>query len=209
MQVSVVVEVTIPVDVENVDDSIIVIIDVFPVENAITIPVIELGERCTACLTSWIWVNRIWICCCWTVPCDNIGCLVKRETVVFIVDVVIVKIIFEIGCIPTYENVSKVVRTGGAAEFWVQPIIDAVVILVKWSHAVIVKVLVIIDFTIKSSLAVCIATRCLVRCVVLTSVISEAVTIVVDVNTCVRNTVIVVVWVEHIEDSVIIVICIG
>ena len=209
MQVAIVVKVTIPIDVENVNDSIVVIIDVFPVENAITIPIIELGERCTACLTSWIRIDWVRICCCRTVPCNNIGCLVERETVIFVVDVVIIKIVFEIGCIPTYENISKIVWTGGTAEFWVQPIIDAVVILVEWPHTVIVKVLVIIDFTIKSCLAVCIATRCLVRCVVLTSVISEAVTIVVDVNTGVRNTVIVVVRVEHVENSVVIIICIG
>ena len=87
-------------------------------------------------MASRIWVDWVWICCSWTVPCDNIGCLVEREAVVFIVDVIIVKVVFEIGCIPAYENVSEVVWTGGTPEFWVQPVIDSVVVLVEWVGAI-------------------------------------------------------------------------
>ena len=69
--------------------------------------------------------------------------------------------------------------------------------------------MVVINFTIESSFRIGVATRRLVRSIVGSSVIAQTVAVVVDVNACVRNSVVVVVRVKHIEDSVVVVIRVG
>ena len=106
VKVSIIVEVTIPVNVKDIDDSIVVVVNVFPIENTITVPIVELGERSTAGLTSWIWVDRVWIGCCWTIPSNDVSCLIERETIVLIVDIVVIKVVLEVGCITANQNVT-------------------------------------------------------------------------------------------------------
>ena len=36
-----------------------VVVDVIPICNAVVVPVIELGERCTACSAAWIGIDRV------------------------------------------------------------------------------------------------------------------------------------------------------
>ena len=154
MKISIVVEVAIPVDVENIDDSIVVVVDVFPVENTVTIPVVELGERGSAGLTSWVWVDWVWIGCCWAVPPYDVSCLIEWETVVLVVDVVVVKVVLEVGCITADENVTKIVWACCTPKFRVKPVVNSVVVLIEWSKAVIIEILIVIDFTIETCLAV-------------------------------------------------------
>ena len=172
MEVSVVIEIAIPINVENVDDSIVVVIDVFPVENTVSVPVVELGERGSTCLTSWIRVDRVWIGCCWAVPTNDVCCLVEWETVVLVVDVIVVKVVLEVGCITADENVTKVVWACCTTKFWVKPVVNSVVVLIEWSKAVIVEVLIVIDFTIEACLAVCVSTRRLVRSIVFERIVA-------------------------------------
>ena len=119
MEVSVIVKVAIPIDVENIDDSVVVIVDVFPVEYTVSIPVVELREGGASRLTSWIWVDRVWIGRGWTVPCDNVSCFVEREAVVLVVDVIVIEVVFEVRCISAHQNVSKIVRAGCSTKFWI------------------------------------------------------------------------------------------
>ena len=172
MKISIVVEIAIPVYVENIDDSIVVVIDVFPVENTVSIPVVELGERGATGLTSWVWVDWVRVGCCWAVPPDDVSCLVEWETVVLVVDVVVVKIVLKVGCITADENVSEVIWACCPTEFWIEPIVNSVVVLIERSKAVVIKVLIVIDFTIEASLAVCISTRRLVRSIVFERVVA-------------------------------------
>ena len=69
--------------------------------------------------------------------------------------------------------------------------------------------MVVINFTIESSFRIGVATRRLVRSIVGSSVIAQTVAVVVDVNACVRDSVVVVIGVKHIEDSVVVVIRVG
>ena len=84
-------------------------------------------------MTSWVRVDRVWIGCRWTVPCDNISCLVKWEAVVLIVDVIVIEVVFEVRCISAHQNVSKIVWAGCSTKFWVQPVVNSVVVLIEWS----------------------------------------------------------------------------
>ena len=131
MKISIVVEIAIPVYVENIDDSIVVVIDVFPVENTISVPVVELRERGSTGLTSWVWVDWVWIGCCWAVPPNDVSCLIERETVVLVVDVVVIKVVLKVGCVATHENVSKVVWACCSTKFWIKPVVNSVVVLIE------------------------------------------------------------------------------
>ena len=44
MEDCIVIEVTIPIDVNNVDDTITIIIDIIPIGDAVSVPIIELRE---------------------------------------------------------------------------------------------------------------------------------------------------------------------
>ena len=93
MQVIVVVKVAIPVNVENVNDTVVVVVNIVPVADAIAVPVVELGERSTPGLTSWIGVDGIRVGLSWTVPGGNVRSSIERERVVFVFDVVVVQVI--------------------------------------------------------------------------------------------------------------------
>ena len=93
MEVVVVVKVAIPVNVENVDDTVVVVVNVVPVADAIAVPVVELGERSTPGLTSWVGIDGIGIGLSWTVPSGNVRSSIKRERVVFVFDVVVIQVI--------------------------------------------------------------------------------------------------------------------
>ena len=123
-------------------------------------------------MTSWVWVDWVWIGCSWAVPANDVCCLIEWETVVLVVDVVIIKVVLEVGCITAHENVTKIVWACCTAKFWVEPVVNSVVVLVEWSKAVIIEVLIVINFTIEACLAVSIATRCLVRSVVFERVVA-------------------------------------
>ena len=155
MQVIVVVKVAIPVNVENVNDTVVVVVNVVPVADAIAIPVVELGERSTSGLTSWVGVNGIGVGLSWTVPGGNVGCGVERERVVFVFDVVVVQVIGKV-C-TTNGEVAEVVRRGGSAHVGIEPVVNAVVVLVKGSAYIVVKVAVVVDFTIGCAVLVAVA----------------------------------------------------
>ena len=160
-------------------------------------------------MTSWVWVDWVWIGCCWAVPPDDVSCLIEWETVVLVVDVVIIKVVLEVGCITAHENVTKIVWACCTAKFWVEPVVNSVVVLVEWSKAVIIEILIVIDFTIEACLAVCVSTGRLVRSIVFQRIVAKTVTVVVDVDTSVRDSVVVIVWVKHVEDAIVVVIGIG
>ena len=90
MKVAIVIEVTIPINVERVDDSIIVIIYVNPVIDAVTIPIVELGIGGSLSVAARVRAYWVWICNCWAVPCCDYGGFVKWEGVVLICDLVII-----------------------------------------------------------------------------------------------------------------------
>ena len=154
VKVSVIVQITVRVNVKCIDDSIVVIVDVVPICDSVAIPVIELGERRTSCCAARVRVCGVWICRCWAVPCCDISGCVQWECVEFILDLVIVKIVLKVACVATYGDIAQVVRCCGPAHVRVEPIVDSVVVLVEWSQAVVVEVLVVIDFTIGASIVI-------------------------------------------------------
>ena len=79
MQVVVVVKVTIPVDVEHIDDTVVIVVNVVPVADTVAVPVVELGERGATSLTTRVRVDGVWIGLGWAVPRGNCRCSVKWE----------------------------------------------------------------------------------------------------------------------------------
>ena len=79
VKVCIVIEITVPVDVKNVDDPVAVVINIVPVCNSIVIPVVKLRERGTSRGAPWIWIG--WVRCshCRAVPCGNFRGFVKWE----------------------------------------------------------------------------------------------------------------------------------
>ena len=159
MKVSVVVEVTIRVNIECIDDSIVVVIDVVPVCDSIAIPVVELGERGAPGCATRVWVGWVWICRGRAIPCCNISGRIQWECIEFILDLIVIKIVFEVACITAYSDVAQVVRRCGSTHVWVKPIVDSVVVLVERSQSVVVEVLVVIDFTVSTSVIIAVSTR--------------------------------------------------
>ena len=157
VKVVVVVEVAIPIDIQNIDDTVVVVVNVVPVADTIAIPVVELRERGTTGLTAGVGANRVGVSLCWAVPRGDIGGSIKREGVVFILDVVVVKIVRSVRT--AHGKVAEIVRGCGTAHIGIEPVIDAIVILVKRPKSVVVQVAIVIDFTIKLSIAVSVSAR--------------------------------------------------
>ena len=145
MQVVVVVKVAIPIDVENIDDTVVVVVDVVPVADAVAIPVVELREGGATCLTAWIRVCWVGVGLRGAVPRCDVSGGVQGEGVVLVLDVVVVEVVREVGS--AHGKVAEVVWGGCSAKVRVKPIIDTVVVLVKRSAQVVVEVAVVIDFT--------------------------------------------------------------
>ena len=78
-----------------------------------------------------------------------------REGIVLVFDVVVVQIVGPI-CAPNSE-VPEVVWGFCAAHIGVQPVVDAVVILVEWASNIVIEVVVVINFAVDG--AVLIAVR--------------------------------------------------
>ncbi len=159
MKVCVVVEVAIPIDIECIDDPVVIVINVIPVGNTIAIPIIELGERGALRGAAWIWIHGVWRRHCWAVPSSDIRCLVQWERVVFVLDLIVVKIVFEVACVATHRDVAEVVRGGCSAHVRIEPIVDGVVILIERTEAVVVEVLIVINLTVDVAVVVPICTR--------------------------------------------------
>ena len=156
MEVVVVVKVTVPIDVEGIDDAVVVVINVVPVADAITVPVVELRERGSSSLTAWVWVDGVRVGLRWAVPRRNIGSGIERERVVLVLDVVVVKVVRKVGT--AHGKVAEVVGGLRAAHVNVEPVVDTVVVLVEGAQEVIVKVVVVIDFTIDGAIEVTVCT---------------------------------------------------
>ena len=71
-------------------------------------------------------------------------------------DVIVISVVWKVCA--TNGKVSKVVGRGGSSKVAVQPIVDAVVILVKGSANIVVEVVVVIKFTINHSIAISVPT---------------------------------------------------
>ena len=156
VEVVVVVQVAVPVDVQCVHDAVVVIVNVVPVADPITVPVVELGIGCTTGLAARIRIDRVGVGLRGAVPRGHISSTVKREGVVLVLDVVVVKVVGKVST--AHGEVAEVVRRGGATHVSVKPVVDAVVVLVKRSAHVIVKVAVVIQFTIDDAVVVAVAT---------------------------------------------------
>ena len=157
VQIVVVVKVTVPVDVENVDDAVVVVINVIPVADTVTVPVVELGERGSASLTLRVGVGWVGVGLCWTVPCgDNRGCI-EWERVVFVLDVVVVKVVRQVSA--AHGEISEIVGRGRTTQIRVKPIVNAVVVLVKRSADIVVEVVIVIDFAVNIAVLVAVCAR--------------------------------------------------
>ena len=157
MEVVVVVKVTVPIDVQGVDDAVVVVIDVVPVADAVAVPVVELRERGSSSLTAWVWVDGVRVGLGWAVPRRDIGSGVEREGVVLVLDVVVVKVVRKVGS--AHGKVAEVVGGLRAAHVDVEPVVDTVVVLVKRTQEVIVEVVVVVDFTIDGAVEVTVCAR--------------------------------------------------
>ena len=152
MQVVVVVKVTVPVDVKSVDDTVVVVVNVVPVADAVAVPVVELRERGSTGLTPRVGVGWVGVGLCGAVPCSNIRCSVEREGVVLVLDVVVIKVVREVG--PANGKVAEVIGRGGAAHVCIKPVVDAVVVLVEGATDVIVQVVIVVDFTVDGAVLI-------------------------------------------------------
>ena len=108
-------------------------------------------------MTLWIGIHGVGVRLCWTVPGSNDCIVVQWERVVFVVDVVVVRIV---GNICTANGkVSEIVRSACTSHVGVKPIVNSVVVLVKRSAKVIVKVAVVVNFTINYVVTIAVSSR--------------------------------------------------
>ena len=108
-------------------------------------------------MTSGVRVRWVGVGLRWTVPRENVGSGVKRERIVLVFDVVVVKVVGKVGT--AHSEVAEVVRGLRTAHVNVEPVVNAVVVLVKRTQKVIVKVVVVVDFTIDVAVQVAVFTR--------------------------------------------------
>ena len=156
MQVVVVVKIAIPVNVKHVDDAVVVVVNVVPIADAVAVPVVELRKRCSSCLTARVGTDRVGIGLCWAVPCGDIGCRIKREGVVLVFDVVVVQIVGTVRS--TYGKITEVVRGLRAAHVDVEPVVKAVVVLIKRTADIVVQVVIVVNLAIDDVVVVAVGT---------------------------------------------------
>ena len=156
MQVVVVVKIAVPIDVQHVDDAVVVVVDVVPVADAVAVPIVELRERCSAGLAAWVRIDRVWVGLRRAVPRGDVGGCIKRERIVFVLDVVVVQIVRSVGT--THGKVAEVVGGGRTAHVRVKPVVNAVVVLVKRTADVIVEVVIVVNLAIDDVVVVAVGT---------------------------------------------------
>ena len=154
MEIVVVVKIAIPVNVQNIDDSIVVIVDIVPIAHTVAVPIVELRKGSSAGLTAWVRVCWVRIGLRWTVPCGHNIVVIKGEGIVLVFDVVVVQIVGPICA--TNSEVPEVVWGFCAAHIGVQPVVDAVVILVEWASNIVIEVVVVINFAVDGAVLIAI-----------------------------------------------------
>ena len=107
-------------------------------------------------MTSGVRVRWVGVGLRWTVPRENVGSGVKRERIVLVFDVVVVKVVGKVGT--ANSEVAEVVRGLRTTHVNVEPVVNAVVVLVKRTQKVIVKIVVVVDFTIDVAVQVAVFT---------------------------------------------------
>ena len=157
-------------------------------------------------MASRIRVCWVRVCGSWAVPSQNVGCFVKRETIIFVVDVIVISIVLKVCSISTYQHIPEIVWRSCPSHIRVKPVVNCVVVLVKRTKAIVVKILVVIKFAIHSRFTVSVSTWSFIWSSVCPCIIAKAIIVVIDVCTNVWNSVVVVIRVEHVEDAVVIVI---
>ena len=159
VKIGVVVEVTVVVNVERIDDAVVVVVHVVPVADAVAVPVVELREGGAPDGALRVGVGRVGVRQGRAVPSGHFGGGVEREGVVFVGDAVVVGVVLDVRRTSGHQGVAKVVRARGAAHVGIEPIVDAVVVLVEGAEAVVVEVLVVVHLTIDGPVTVCVRSR--------------------------------------------------
>ena len=157
MKVVVVVQIAVPVNVERIDDPVVVVVNVVPVTDAVSVPIVELREGSASRLAPGVGAHRIGVGLRWAVPRQDVRCRIQRERVVLVLDVVVVKVVRSV-C-TAHGEIAEIVWGLSAPHVGVKPVVDGVVVLVEGAKPVVVKVTVIVDFTIDLTVPVAISTR--------------------------------------------------
>ena len=108
-------------------------------------------------MTSWVGVGGVGVGLRRAVPSGNFRRSVQRERVVFVLDVIVVQIVRDVCA--TNGKVAEIVGGGRPTHVGVKPVVDTVVVLVKWPTNIIVEITVVIDFTVELPVAVAVPTR--------------------------------------------------
>ena len=199
MEVVVVVEVAIGVEVEPVEDAIVVVVDVLPVVDPITVPVVVASVRFAHQHAVLVRVDRVRVVYARAVPSLYLVPSRYHEWVLLVQQAIVVEVEWDVAGVEG-GSTEWIVWESSSPHVRVQPVPDQVVILVYGAVPVIVEVSVVIHLAVDAGdLYSGVGNR----------IVAYAVVVGVDLMAGVRDAVVVVVDVVHVQQAVVVVVGVG